>query len=564
MQMKIKAMLIASVAAFILTMPLAAQNYNTSGGGAAPTFSSNQKRATATLFNTDVDDFINYHNYSKVNPQNGFGFITGTYGAVGGNQQTGFLNAGFARDFGSVYLGMRFNGNIFQNTDDGSETINLLPDYDNNTQQLLSTTKTTAYAAGWLNSTNQIEFLIGVAGHGIKLGFYESLFNNEHKGSTARNATVQDLQNGVVNFTNAVGEFTQNGGILKPYLGWGTKIPIGGGMDLFPYVDFAFDIYGNTLIDNFLDYTEVNGKKTSETTTVGTGHNNGYFRPVGKIGAKVNLEKRNTVQTTLELSYRIDTYIYNSDYEATGLSGDAVKGYVSWNSGYVNRTTRTPTSTTKTTNLTLSFDERTNIHHTITPNYKITGEPASGLKLGFIAEIPFTFGSSSSSAWTEDYTSSSTEYLDGSRTTNSRTIKTYGANTETTDVDVTLNLRLGASYKLIPDRFTINAGIYATPARFFHQEVRTLPNNVNSTDRTTSTVDGEVTSDQLTVNRNNGQADNLVTSNQWNGFRGSLSGGLMFNFTPNMALDMSVSAGGSNLNFDLDLSSVNVLFSIKF
>jgi hypothetical protein len=571
MQSKTKVMLLVSIAALVLAMPLAAQNV----AGSSFSLSSNQKTATATLFSTDVDNSMSYHNYSKVKFDKGFGFITGESNSANG-PTTGLLNVGYASNFGDLYLGTWFKGNIFQNTA-GNETVTLTPTYDNVDQTLTRTVETTEYAEKWLNSTNQIEFLIGVGGQGIKLGFFESLAYNGNKGApgAGRAVTVDDTKDGRVQYSNVVDQYTIERGIMKPYIGWGTNIAVGDA-NLMPYIDLSLDMVSDKQVDNYLSYTEVNGAKVGETSTVGSGGNSGYLRPAGTVGAKIELAKKDTAQTTLELKYGLGMSLYNNSYEATGFSGDSVKGTVSWVDSYVDRTTTYLDRTETKTDITLTVNEITNISHAITPIYKIVGEPVSGFRLGFLCQVPVSFTSSSSNWYSDQYETTIKNYFDGTSESTSKTTHTNiytlpppvgtpnrPGNTEISNLSVGLDLRLGASYKLIPDRFTISAGITASPTKFTHTETRTLPKSV-STVTTIKEVDkyGNVTEDSV-VGVAVTRSDILVADNTWAGYTGTLNGGFMFNFTPNAALDLGLTVGLNSFNVNI-ANVVNVLFSIKF
>jgi len=566
---KSKVMLLGVITALILALPLAAQSYDNAVLGSAPALSSNTKTATATIFSTDVDNFINYHKYSGVKFDNWFGFITGEPYTVGTNTTTGKLKAGYARNVGSLYLGIFFQGNMFQNTSNpnNDKTVTLTPTYDNASQTLTETKQETSYNEGWLNSTNQIEFLIGVAGQGIKLGFVESLYSNEHESSSSRNETITDHQNGRVDYQNVSDEYTKSGGTLKPYLGWGTNIPVSG-MNLMPYIDVSMDIFNETLIDKYRNYTEFNGIAQDVSTSLGAGKNTGYLRPVGTVGAKLDLAKKETVQTTLEVRYKIDTQVYNSDYEATGLSGDTVNGEVSWDSGYVNRTTRYIDHTQTATSLKLTIEEKTNISHTGTFIYKVTGEPAEGFRLGFSAGLPVSYFSGSETQYKDTYSTTNIKYNNGlSRNTTSLTHTYvdgtyYGWSGEYSTLIAALRLNVGASYKVIPDRFTVNAGIIAIPTVFSHEETTEHPRSIDSiTQSKTTDESGDVT-DSVSVVRGGGGSDSVKYSNTWDGYRGTLYGVFVFYFTPAAALDLGLTANTNS--FNVDLANVNVLFSVKF
>jgi len=94
-----KSFLITAVCAVILmglAIPLGAQTAYTDVGS----LESNTSAATAGLFTNSVDDFMNVHDYTGVLTEGAkwFGFITGK------NIAGGMLDAGYARNFGGIYL----------------------------------------------------------------------------------------------------------------------------------------------------------------------------------------------------------------------------------------------------------------------------------------------------------------------------------------------------------------------------------------------------------------------------------------------------------------------------
>jgi hypothetical protein len=554
---------IAALTAFV-SLPVFAQpaTFNTLGS-----LESNTSFSTSGLFKNDIDNFINYHKYSSVltDEAKWFGFITGR------NIAGGVLDAGYARNFGNIYFGVWYRGNIFKENG-GSVTSSISPTWDNNREVLLETTEITTYAANWQESDNQFEFLIGVAGHGIKVGFLESYASDQNEGF--QTSTVIDYQDGRKDYTGATDIYENRYGYLKPYLGWGTSFSISG-MNLMPYADLGLQIYGNKLVNNYQSYTEVNGVRQNVVGTVGAGNNSGYLQPYGIIGAKLDLAKKDTVQTQVELRYGIDLRFYDNSFDDTGLSGSA-GGTVGWGTGYVNRVTDSYTDTTTDTDITFNIDEISYIRHVITPTYKVTGEPDENFKVGFSASVPITITSGSNLRYSDRYQiqkidykadkSMNTETITKTRTYNG-TDSAYNTNTEFSDFNIMLRLNLGASYKLIPDRFTINAGIRAEPASYTHNIVKNMPNHVNRviTTETTDAAGNKTETKSVTPATGYNNEDSVVVKDTWDQWSANLYGGFVFNFNSMATLDMGVNAGsGSGNGFNLDLTTVNVIFTIKY
>jgi len=570
MHKRTKVMLLGVITALILAMPLAAQNYDGSVLGAAPAVSSNTKAATAGIFTNDVDNFINYHKYSTVlkDGANWFGFVTGQPYYVNPNNPTGKLKAGYARNIGSLYLGVLYQGNIYQDTG-GTKDVTLTPTWNDDTRTLEQTVQETSFSEGWLNFTNQIEFLIGLSNMGIKVGFVESLYTNDHEANPNRTEKITtDKLSGTVKYEGVADEYTKSGGTLKPYVGFGMNLSLLGGT-LMPYIDASVDIFSETLVDKYRSYTTYNGQTKDVEASVASGFEEGYLRPVAKIGAKFDMAKKDTVQTTLEASYSIDMKMWSSSSAASGFGGD-VDGKVSWsndpdNPGYVNRTSTYIDRTVTQTQMDLNVTEiSTEIYHTGTLAYKVTGEPADGLRLGFSAAVPVAYGSGGWGGYWEQHTITNTRYNNGKSTNITEVIHApWESGRDWSDLTVGLNLGVAASYKLIPDRFTVNAGIRATPTTWNHFETTDRVRSVEST-KTTKTVDenGDVTYNTVEVTSDEDPADKVTVKDTWAGYTGTLCGGFVFYFTPAAALDLGLTVSANS--FYVDLASVNVIFSVKF
>jgi hypothetical protein len=525
---------------------------------------SNTSLSTSGLFKNDVDNFIDYHKYSTVLADGAkwFGFITGRIDAEVG----GVLDAGYARNFGNIYLGVWYRGNIFKANKE-FEFSNISPTWDNNREVLLETTETIDYTGyKWQESANQIEFLIGVAGHGIKVGFFESYVSDQNGGN--RPSTIIDYQDGRKDYKDATASYENSYGYLKPYLGWGTSFSVSG-MNLMPYVDLGLHIYGDKLIDNYQDYTEVNRVKQNIVGTVGDGHNNGFLEPYGVIGAKLDLVPKNNVQTQLGLSYGIAMCLYDNSFSATGLSGSA-GGEVSWGTG-TNTVTDSFTDITTNTDITLNINEKSIIGHEIIPTYKITSDVDANFKFGFSMSVPVTIITGSNLGYEDQYQITKVDNkADKSLNTETTTkIRTYDgdAHSELSAFNIALKMNLGASYKLIPDRFTVNAGISAVPVSYTHIVVKIKPNHVDTvtTTETKDALGNKTETKSITDASGTNNEDTFGIDDIWDQWEASLFGGFVFNFNSRAALDMGVNAGrGSGNGFNLDLTTVNVIFTIKY
>jgi len=655
-----KVMAIIAVAAMVLAMPAAAQNAVEELGP----LESNTYKATSGIFGNDVDNYMDVHAYSDVELEKWFGFLTGkplyiegqesidwikpegflldkgddqatppvyygpadrknwqdwqASGKLEDNPVTGLISLGYARKFGSIYLGVWYQGNVVQVTGGNStKTTSISPTYDAY-KELAQTEETTTYNESWINSSNQIEFLVGVAGQGIKVGFYESLYNNAHKGAAWRlgkpyyvdtngeitdtdtdtfyqnphgiekvESRKTDLKNGTVYYENATDKFYTKGGYIKPYIGWGTNVSIGE-HGLRPYANFGLTFKNDKKADNWSNYTEVNGERIDVTSNVDAGYDFSYVKPQIGVGAWFDFAPKEgkTAVTTLGIEYDIDIFAYNSSFEGSGFSSDKVKGTIAWpgvlnNDGtndvreaaYVNRKTKYLDRTVTTTDVAFDVDEISELRHQIIPTYILTGDPAENFSLGFSASLPIGINTLTSEKYSERHQVRNIEYnTDTDRNEYGTQItRNQFQSMSQKDFSLGLDLAIGASYKLIPDRFTIHAGVSARPFSFTNS-VRTYKAPANKEIVTQKVTDGlgNVTTDNKTVENLNPadtddwlvQSDTVEVDNVWDAFSGNITGGFTFYFNNKVALDLAARWGTDN--FDIDISSVNVLLTFKF
>lgn len=565
-----KRILIMAVCAFIamnLAMPLDAQTRIFKDVGE---LESSASKATAGLFTNDVDDYMSVHDYANVltDEAKWFGFISGKYIVDG---LGGVLDMGFARKFSGFYAGVWYRGNIFRTRGNNPyETKSVRPEYDDDLEILTSRTDTISYNEVWNESTNNIEFLIGVADMGIKVGFFESASSNKNKGNpdSARLVTVTDYLDGHKEYVNAIEKYTDSQSYLKPYIGWGGTFAVSD-LSVSPFVNFGFGINGDKLIDKYRNYAEVNGVSYN-LDAYAAGHNNRYLEPLAEVGAWLNLPPKSITRMNVGLSYGFNFKLYNNSADGLG----KVNGTVNWgNAGPAYRETKFTDRTETVTDMTFNIDEQSYMRHTIIPAYKITGEMTETFKFGFLVELPITITSESSNQYRKRIQQNITKYnwdrtgtvRDQETVTYADTAGTLGGNTKTSAFGIDLHLALGASCQLIPGRFGINAGFSAEPLRYTRKVKKTTNNSIAGvyTDKTTLD-DGSVTVNDKTVTFNDDQGDAVEVTNEWHQFTARLCSGFTFNFYKDIALDFSITGDIINNTFDIKIANLNVIITVKF
>jgi hypothetical protein len=575
MNKMLKVMAISVITALFLALPLMAQVDTTSEAPAGDP-SSNQRGATATLYKSDVDNYLSVNNYSTVNFEKWFGFLHG----YAHDQQEWRGHLGFATNVGGLYLGLRYNGNIFQDTSSGEgETVTLTKEYNPDTQELVEFTETTTYGERWHNSTNQLDILIGVANQGIRVGFYESMAINPNEvgtdGSGNSVITKTDSQDGFVTYSMKTDEFSEFGGWMRPSLQWGTLLNVGN-LTVKPRVGAAFGIFQNKLINNYYEnYETYNGTPTTTATSKNNtlyrdGHNNGILRPEFKVGADIVLPKTETLTTTVTIDYTMKFDIYDNDYSASGFSGTA-KGLVSWE-GASTTTNKAIDRETTTTAAHLYFSDKTGFYHSIAPRLTLDKSVADGLNVGLAILAPFSITMTSEDGYDENKEYSVIKVYRPITNAESKTVTeftehNYGKLTETTGFAIDPSVRLGAKYALIPGRFSVNAGIQLDPLAYRYRSEKITPNGNGIGLRTTSKTtdgDGVVTEKKDSADYDLGQEVSSSVEHKWDFFNGQVGGGFVFNFNENAALDLWVNSGDLNQDWNLNVTTVNVMVVLKF
>ncbi|MDR2943361.1 MAG: hypothetical protein LBV17_12310 [Treponema sp.] len=550
--MKKRTMIVAILAiiAMGLAMPVSAQNV-VNGPSAGP--ESNQKTATAGVFGNDVDNYMNVNDFGDVQFAKWFGFLHGANDGPAGSFR---VDLGYATKLSGLYLGTRYKGNVLSFNKTVATTIT--PTYDWNNQELLQTSEAVTYTQNWTNSTNQIEALIGLSnGMGIKVGFFESLAVSSQPGRTV---TTTDTKDGIITYANGIDKYSIIRGYLTPFLGWGMKIGGGEAMTIKPYVLAEFDIYQNKVIENYLNtYSTYNDELTSRKAIEKTGNNNGYFCPDVTIGAGFELPKKGDTSVSFGIEYEISIPIYNNSYSDSGFSGD-VGGTVRWANGR-SYTDDTISQTVNYKTAVLTFEEISNFNHYITPSLLVVKEPAESFKFGLSLSLPVNISTRKNSRYGETITETETidKNADNTTTKISNKIRQNNGVTNTTSFSISPEVGIGATYSLIPGRFSVNAGFLAYPLSYRNTSTVTAPNGPSSVTYDETTTDGKKTYENITV-ANGASSDRVENTSSWTHFDGNVTGGFVFNFNENIALDFLV----SSTVFDMELTNVNVLFTFKF
>ena len=549
MSKSFKVAALVAVTAMFLTAPVFAQV----NGPESNTFKS-----TAGVFSGDVDDSQDVHSYSGVEFEKWFGFV-----GYGGSATTNPVQLGFATRFSGLYLGTWYSGNVVNVRENQIETVRV--NYDLPTQLQTTTVTTTVYGtANTITSNNEIGVLIGVAGMGFRIGFFENVTETKYPNRTI---TVTENQDGrVVQTTGDIVEYSNVNGTLYPSLTWGMDINLGS-VTLKPTVTLGAEFRLNNRVDNYrnVPFTTINGEFVGVETLNLAGNNSGYITPSADVGIGIEFENFG-----IDVGYGIEFGIYDNDYNASGFSGSTA-GTVTWNGSKQTTTTLTDTRTVTNTNLTIT--DQSSLNHSISLGFYTDKEVVEGLKLGLYAGVVVGIDTSTTDSYNRNLTTTETvnnnTALSSSDTTREQETRGNSTVTDTTTLRISPEVNIGAIYNWFPGRFSINAGIRLRPLAYTNTVTKVSnPNNGFAKD-IYKNGNGDVTSESITASGRTYTEDQVTVDNTWSYLTAGLFTGFTFNFNETMALDLGASgwlnsSGVGTTTFNSTISTLNVLLSFKF
>jgi len=498
---------------------------------------------TAGVFKTDVDKYMNVTDYGSVGFEKSFGFVC---------LENGFLNLGYAKNFGGLYLGTYYYGLILQQpTATITDTVTTTPTVVNNTivSTKTETEKEVTFDSGF-TTENNAAVLLGIAGMGIKLGVAEYITtyvkpNSRATGATYSTNVLSSVTTDTADDSVIKEEYTNTSkvsGFLWPYLSWGMNIPLGG---------MTVKARAGAALTYSLDsetYTFDKTKTVARATPIGFtavheeyNKNNSYFTPSIGISAALESNPRDGAQSKFGVSYNF----------GMGLYGDGLKTQTK-----TTETTLNPTN--KVTKVTdeIETDSESSMTNWIIPSYSYTkdlGEKFSvGLQtsvdcnISFVKWAPKTVTTTVTT--TDDYGSNLA--LDTVKTE----VETIpGDTTETTITTVSPAAGLGFIYRVVPGKFALMAGYNITLPEYTGKV--TVTTRTETYSKTSTTVDGNGVTTNSTASASGGtsvdiedqRTERQSSETTWNPLSGELRFGLTFNFTENFAMEAGTNLGQTGM-----------------
>ena len=572
----IKAAVVFAVTALVFAMPLAAQNAPGTLATEPAALESNTLKATAGIFTSAVDDSMDVHYYSGDAEAEEPAFDKWSlFIGYGGNVAHNPISLGYATRFGGIYLGTWYTGNIAQS--DGTKTQTITQNFNMANQLQTNKIKETEYDGFESLSNNQLEVLIGVAGMGFKVGFWESMYQRKNSDNTTTVTEITDTDR--VTYEDFIDKHEDFGGHLMPSLTWGMSLEAGS-LTIRPKVSAAFDIYQDKYLLRTKDpYTTAGGTLMGDDPALASvGHSNGYFRPEFFVGAYIDLPPNEDSEdggfsTTIDVGYSLGFDLYNNNYNVFGVKG-STKGTVNWNNAAYS-VTSSATEKITATQVGLGFNEQTAWDHVISLGLymerliRVNFWSREGLLIGMYAALPFGLSTETNKVYSKGISTTKYEYTN----TNFGTNRTVNVETNTpkdlTDETVfsfAPTISLGAKYDMFPGRFTINVGISLAPFTYTNTVTRTASSSEVTVTKTQTVDDnGVVISESITTGATDRTKDSVAVQNEWGQFGAGLWGGFVFNFTESAAIDLVIGGGiGADTTFTLNIANISALFTLKF
>ena len=517
---------------------------------------SSTSEATAGIYGTDVNNYMDYHSYSSVEFDKWFSFA-GWYGGV----WDGEFSLGYAARPGGAYLGLFYNGWGARSEREMKET---LESFYNADTKPAGYKDVITYTDDGLFTDNSIAALLGIAGMGIKLGV--RVQTESYKNASAVDSTEIDNGGGFVEYTDKIESFTDHHNVFTPFIGWGMGFNVGS-MVLKPYLEAGLGIARNMFEVSSSDYYTYNGKvidtkKISSDGAVGLSHDREdeipNIRPDITVGLKLGMGR---LEIGLKYNLGIDVYTAN-DYDVFGVS-DSIKGSAQWISD--REEIYGPSFNGITDKVEVILSENSGMSHKITPSVYYDWDLSDRAKFGIAAEVPVSIYSGKRDKYT--ITTDTTFYeepTDSLKNYTSTTVtKDYNGLDEIFNLSITPALSAGTSWVVVPERFTLNTGVKFWPVAFHRETVNTSHNGYQVISKTEQNALNDEPVNTVTVDLNKAPEEKLSVTKTVDSMVAKIGVGFLLNFTPKFALDTSFINYWTNGGFDIDLARLNIVFTIK-
>ncbi|MDR3115578.1 MAG: hypothetical protein LBU25_08660 [Treponema sp.] len=492
-------------------------------------------KATLGALTNDIDNFMSVNMFRNVQIPNFMGYL---------GIDTNGLNLGYARNLGSLYIGICYGGSLIDDLyrritnqssdsvlkrdtetttelDGGESSINTehgIVDMDGNP------------VPGTIISKNDVSMLLGFGNYGLKVGFSQYLQGTYHPEYDRQYneliyhpfqaAVLVEEPKGMSSRMQITEEFISG---LRPYLEFGGTIDAGSvlvkpslraGLDIHQYsrnnpeTSFIFDVVNEDSADTELKYIIINN-----TDVLGD-----FLEPSAGLSLGFDFTQDPSIQTELALDYDMAFRLYSNNKKAAMFE-----------------TTYKELLNQKDQSQSLAESAMTEItkfyltNHLV-PSFRLRSDMGERLTMGLTVGINIDFNIFKDSAVTTYSPGTSSELI----------VDPVEYNTQL--LSVLPKLGLGLSFKLIPEHFLVNVGIGINVLKY---EERTVVSPDPDLENPETQRQKTMVSKTLTL-----PSTNLGT-------------GLTFYFNKNTAADMLIMASGLGADAS-DLLKFNFMVTMKY
>jgi len=358
--------------------------------------------STAYQYYSDADNFIQSAYYKEVEFEKWFDFASFA--------STTNATLGFAKYFGSVYIGAYYGGNLFRGFNNKSYTENIRTHGTDKTLRTYSTGTTISNTVN--DNNNRIAVLVGTGDMGFRFSFASNYDSFSDK----------DLEIVGIHYK----EYKNAAGWFSPQFQWGmtkTLLPQG----IQPTITFDLGFYRY-----YTRYDVYDNMATWDTEGIRTTNSRNYIQPELEFNlGGFTISENDNLKFDIDLDYKFSFKIHRNKY--------------SWQDG-----SNYKTATIKGINTNGSLTQDTWQNHSLIPS--IGAEYINNNRLGFSASfgLPLELTLSRRSVMTR-------YNLNGD-------IHKNGSDAFTTSFAISPSLFMGLQYKLIPGKLLLNAGGRITAA----------------------------------------------------------------------------------------------------
>jgi len=485
---------------------------------------SETNKATATVFTNDVDIYMDVIDFKNLDLGKMFSFA-----GVRRNN----LELGYAGKMADNYIAAYFSGNFYQLADAGYDiTVETSPTVVNGEIVSESIVVTKALNDNPGLAENELSVLLGLGNMGFKLSIYQNQAFYQAPAGMPDSVVTTDTGTDTI-VTEEYTKTSRVEGYLLPLLTWGMPMAFGENT-LKPRISLGALLVQSNAKASYDENTTVNGE-----TPIGASVLHGeYIRKQGSLspvlGANIGLDmpEKEGVQMGFGLEYGLTVNLYPSKMSERTIQTS---------------TTVTFADTTVTEGETNASNPGFGMVNTLAPSLYYTKTIGERLSVGFNSRIGVSFENSKHSAQTTQvinttFTSNSGNVADNYEEV--YTAFTPGDTVSSMELSIDPSINFGFTYQVVPGKFQVNAG-YAIQAPVF-STTRTLTTRSDYYKETSVRTwgDGDVDTfediygDPTSIDED--RTETLERVNSWDAFRGTLSFGCGFVFSPQFSLDSSM------------------------